>query len=50
MLRKIAYVVLHYLAIHDTIECVESIRNNVVSPKGFEQWIIVVDNGSNNQS
>lgn len=46
---KIAYVVLHYLATKDTIECVESIKNNIKS-KAHESFIVVVDNGSLNGS
>ncbi|MCI9076560.1 MAG: glycosyltransferase family 2 protein [Dorea sp.] len=46
---KIVYVVLHYLATLDTIECVESIFNNVKSQK-HDSEIVVVDNGSPNGS
>lgn len=46
---KIVYVILHYLSTQDTIECVESILNNIKS-KVHESWIIVVDNGSPNNS
>lgn len=46
---KIAYVILHYLAVKDTIECVESIINNV-DCSNHERMIIVIDNGSPNDS
>lgn len=42
---KITYVVLHYLATQDTLECVNSILNNVKS-KAHETYIVVIDNGS----
>lgn len=44
---KFAFVVLHYLTIEDTIECVNSIINNV----DFTNYkIVIVDNGSPNGS
>lgn len=46
---KIAYVVLHYMAAKDTIECIHSILNS--SNKSIHKInIIVVDNGSTNNS
>ncbi|KAF5082674.1 Glycosyl transferase family 2 [anaerobic digester metagenome] len=46
---KIAYVVLHYLGAKDTIECVESIMNNIKS-ETHESLVVIVDNGSPNGS
>lgn len=43
----VSFVILHYLTKKDTIECVESILNNV-SYKNYS--IIIVDNGSSNKS
>lgn len=42
-----AFVILHYLSEKDTIECIESIRNNLVYK---DKKIIVVDNNSLNDS
>lgn len=43
----IAFVILHYITIEDTVECVESIRTNME----YENYsIIIVDNGSPNHS
>lgn len=50
MVLRIAYVVLHYLAINDTIECVESILHNISSNEEIENRIVVVDNNSPNNS
>lgn len=47
---RVSYVILHYLATNDTIECVESILNNVVPNTEHGIKIIVVDNGSPNNS
>ncbi|HFD2051433.1 glycosyltransferase [Clostridium perfringens] len=44
---KIIFVILHYLTYEDTIECVESITNNI-NYKNYE--IIIVDNASKNGS
>ena len=44
MLAKICFVILHYMALEETVNCVESIRNNV---RG-EKQIVVVDNCSPN--
>lgn len=44
---KFAFVILHYLGYEDTIECVESIQNNILY-SNYE--IIIVDNGSYNNS
>lgn len=44
---KVAFVILHYLTKTDTIECIESIQQNV---KYDNYEIIVVDNASNNGS
>ncbi len=46
---KIVYVVLHYLGTRDTIDCVDSIVNNLKS-KIHKSLIVVVDNGSPNKS
>lgn len=46
---KVAFVILHYLAVEDTIECVESITNNVKS-SAHEIDVVIVDNGSPDQS
>ena len=44
---KISFVILHYLTINDTIECIESILNNIV----YESLdIVIVDNGSTNNT
>lgn len=41
----ISFVILHYITIDDTKECVESILNNVL----YDNYsIVIVDNGSNN--
>lgn len=46
---RIAYIILHYMAGKDTVECVESIltatRNSI-----HETLVIIVDNGSTNNS
>ena len=43
MNMKIVFVVLHYLAIEETLNCVSSIQNNII----YDNYvIIVVDNGS----
>ena len=43
----VSFVILHYLTLKDTVECVESILNNVE----YENYsIIIVDNGSPNGS
>lgn len=47
---KITYVILHYLALDDTVECVESILNNVLPYTRYEIEIVVIDNGSPNNS
>lgn len=44
---KFAFIVLHYMNVSDTIECVDSIIRTI-SGKNYD--IIVVDNGSNNGS
>ncbi len=44
---KFAFVVLHYLTTEDTIECVNSIINNI---KYSNYKIVIVDNGSPNGS
>ncbi len=44
---KFTFVILHYLAYDDTIECIESILKNI-SYNNFN--IVVVDNGSENNS
>lgn len=46
---KISYVILHYMAGRDTIECVQSILNSSVQSR-HQIHIIVVDNGSTNNS
>lgn len=47
---NITYVVLHYIAIKDTIECVESILNNVKNTENYVNNVVVIDNGSTNNS
>ncbi|MCU9807033.1 glycosyltransferase [Paraclostridium sp. AKS46] len=43
----VVFVILHYLTIDDTIECVESINNNIV----YDNYsIVIVDNGSKNNT
>lgn len=44
---KHVFVILHYLAIEDTLECVNSILENIVY-KNYN--IVIVDNGSENDS
>ncbi len=46
----ITYVVLHYLTANDTIECVRSLLNNVIPYSEDENHIVIVDNGSPNDS
>lgn len=43
----IVFLILHYIATKDTIECVESIRNTI---KCHDYKVVVVDNGSPNNS
>lgn len=43
---KLTFVILHYIVIEDTIECVESMLNNI--DDNFN--IVIVDNGSPNKS
>ena len=43
----IAFVILHYMAVNDTIECIKSIEDNI-DTKSYR--IIVVDNASPNGS
>ena len=43
----ISFVILHYLTEKDTIECVESIKDNISYP---DFSIIIIDNGSPNCS
>jgi GT2 family glycosyltransferase len=46
-MTKVAFVILHYRTFDDTVECVQSIHENVI----FDPFdIIVVDNGSDNNS
>lgn len=44
---KIAFLILHYNTIHDTIKCVESIQKNV---NNKQYYIVIVDNKSPNDS
>lgn len=44
---NITFVILHYMAIEYTIECIDSIKNNI---NYDNQNIVVVDNGSPNNS
>lgn len=44
---KFSFVILNYKTTHDTIECVESIKENC---KGYDFHIVIVDNASPNQS
>lgn len=46
-MSKVAFVILHYLTTVDTIECIESIQENV---KYDNYEIVVIDNASNNDS
>lgn len=46
---KVAFVILHYLTINETIECITSISENLMSGDN-EIFIIVVDNNSPNNS
>lgn len=46
---KIAFVILHYLALKDTIECAESIISNI-NNSNHQIDIVIVDNGSPDQS
>lgn len=43
----ISFVILHYLTIEDTIQCIESIKNNI----DYNDYsIVIVDNGSKNNT
>lgn len=44
------FVILHYMVYKDTIECVNSIISNVIIAKEDMYYIVVVDNGSDNDS
>lgn len=44
------FVILHYMVYKDTIECVKSILENVESDTDHQYQIVVVDNGSTNNS
>ena len=46
----ISYVVLHYMTTQDTVECIEAILHNIKSNDLYETRIVVVDNGSPNNS
>lgn len=46
---KVAFIILHYLALEDTIECARSIIDNIKSTE-HEVDIVIVDNGSPNHS
>lgn len=46
-MKKIAFVILHYMTAEDTIECIDSIRRCCT---GGEYQIIIVDNASPNKS
>lgn len=45
-----AFVILHYITTKDTIECINSINNNVFVGCDDKKYIIIVDNGSPNSS
>lgn len=45
-MEKVAIVILNYLNYKDTIECIESIKNDIYSDKE----LIIVDNNSHNES
>ena len=47
MKYKIGFVVLHYNAIKETIDCVESIKKRIDTNK---YYIVVVDNASPNHT
>lgn len=44
---KVVFVILHYLGIEDTLECIESIKNNV---KYNNYEIVIIDNASHNKT
>lgn len=44
---EIVFVILHYITLDDTVECVESIRNKCIKEK---YKIVIVDNASPNES
>lgn len=46
-MKKVSFVILHYMALVDTIECVESIVNNI---NYTDYTIIIIDNNSSNNS
>ncbi len=46
---NIAYVILHYMAFNDTVECAESILR-IAHESTHEVTVIIVDNGSSNNS
>lgn len=44
---KFCFIILHYKNLKDTLECIESIENNLISD---DYKIIIVDNGSQDES
>ena len=46
-MKKVVFIILHYVAINDTLECVDSIRKYC---KGENYQIVIVDNASPNKS
>lgn len=46
-MKKIVFVILHYNAIKDTLECIDSIRKTHI---GKSYYIVVIDNNSPNNS
>jgi GT2 family glycosyltransferase len=44
IMHRFVFVILHYKAIQDTLECIESVLNNIASD---DYSMVVVDNGSN---
>lgn len=51
-MKKIAYIILNYQTYWETISCIESIIENIGidNLRGNRQYVIVVDNGSTNES
>lgn len=47
---RVVYVILHYMAIKDTIACVHNILDTQVSFEDIETQIVIVENGSPNDS
>jgi GT2 family glycosyltransferase len=47
---KTVFVILHYLTLDDTVACVASLQHNLATGRDDDLEIVIVDNGSPNQS